>query len=163
MTYFYLLSSINPYNFQIFQLIYEQEKPSYFHNKTLNANIISVFSLSKIFFETGNSMPSQSRSLTTLLSAFVIFSGCIFNGFKCLIWHQNKYLLSLFLLLIKPLTFWPVRRNGWVFVYKLSGYGFESRCCHLNFRYGACFEWDVPWHSGKLPSVYSLWNSYVTR
>ena len=58
MTYFHLLSSINPYNFQIFQLIYEQEKPSYFHNKTLNANIISVFNLDKIFIETGNSMPS---------------------------------------------------------------------------------------------------------
>ena len=34
--------------------------------------------------------------------------------------------------------------------YDLSGYGFESRCCHLNFKYGACFEQGVPWHSGKL-------------
>ena len=24
---------------------------------------------------------------------------------------------------------------------------FESRCCYLNFRYGACFEQGVPWHS----------------
>ena len=23
--------------------------------------------------------------------------------------------------------------NGWVFVYELSGFGFESRCCHLHF------------------------------
>ena len=23
--------------------------------------------------------------------------------------------------------------NGWVFVYELSGFGFESRCCHLRF------------------------------
>ena len=22
--------------------------------------------------------------------------------------------------------------------------------CHLNLRYGACFEQGVPWHSGKL-------------
>ena len=27
---------------------------------------------------------------------------------------------------------WPVWWNGWVFVYELSGYGFESRCCYLN-------------------------------
>ena len=45
---------------------------------------------------------------------------------------------------------WPVWLNGWVFVYELSGCGFESRCCHLNFRYGACFEQGVPRHSGKL-------------
>ena len=25
----------------------------------------------------------------------------------------------------------PVCLNGWVFVYELSGCGFESRCCHL--------------------------------
>ena len=46
--------------------------------------------------------------------------------------------------------FWPVLQNGWVFIYKLSGCGFESCCCHLNFWYGACFEQGVPWHSGKL-------------
>ena len=27
-----------------------------------------------------------------------------------------------------------------VFVFELNGCGFESRCCHLNFRYHACFE-----------------------
>ena len=40
-------------------------------------------------------------------------------------------------------TNWPVWLNGWVFVYKLSSCGFESRCCHLNFKYGACFEQGV--------------------
>ena len=30
----------------------------------------------------------------------------------------------------------------WV-VYELSGCRFESRCCHLNFRYGDCFEQGV--------------------
>ena len=44
----------------------------------------------------------------------------------------------------------PVWLNGWVFIYELSGCGFESRCCHFNFKYGACFEQGVPWHSGKL-------------
>ena len=28
---------------------------------------------------------------------------------------------------------WPVWLNGWVFVYKLYGCGFESRCSHLKF------------------------------
>ena len=37
----------------------------------------------------------------------------------------------------------PVSLNGWVFVYKLSGCGFESRCCHLSFRYRACYEEGV--------------------
>ena len=43
----------------------------------------------------------------------------------------------------------PVWLNGWVFVYELSGCGFESTCSHLNFRFRACFEQRVPWHSGK--------------
>ena len=37
----------------------------------------------------------------------------------------------------------------WVFVYELRGCGFISRCCHLDFRYGACFKQGVPWHSGN--------------
>ena len=47
---------------------------------------------------------------------------------------------------------WPVWLKGWLFVDKLSGCGFESRCCHLNFRYSACFKQGVPWHSRKLES-----------
>ena len=47
------------------------------------------------------------------------------------------------------LIIWPVSLNGWVFVLELSGCGFESRCCHLNFRYGSCFKEGVSWHSGK--------------
>ena len=31
---------------------------------------------------------------------------------------------------------WSVWLNGWMLVYELIGCGFESRCCHLNFRYG---------------------------
>ena len=38
---------------------------------------------------------------------------------------------------------WPVWLIGWVFLYELSGCGFESCCCHLNFRYGACFEQGI--------------------
>ena len=43
---------------------------------------------------------------------------------------------------------WPVWLNGWVFVYELSGCGFESSCSHLNFRFCPCLEQEVPWHSG---------------
>ena len=44
---------------------------------------------------------------------------------------------------------WPVRLNGWVFIYELNGCGFEFSCCHLSFRYLACFQRGVPWHIGK--------------
>ena len=50
-------------------------------------------------------------------------------------------------------------QNGWVFVYKLSGSGFESSCSHLNFRFRACFEQGVPWNSGN----YRVWIHSETR
>ena len=43
----------------------------------------------------------------------------------------------------------PVWPNGLVFIYELSGCGFESRCSPLILRYGACFEQGVPRHSGN--------------
>ena len=43
--------------------------------------------------------------------------------------------------------------NSWVFLYELSGCGFESLCNHLNFKYRACFEEGVPWNSRK----YRVW------
>ena len=45
----------------------------------------------------------------------------------------------------------PVWLHGWVFVYKQCE--FKSHCCHLNFRYGTCFEQGVHWHSGN----YKVW------
>ena len=54
----------------------------------------------------------------------------------------------------------PGWRNGWVFVYKLSGCRFEFCCSHLNFsRYGAFFKQGVPWHSGN----YKVWIHSETR
>ena len=41
------------------------------------------------------------------------------------------------------------RLYGWVFAYELRGCEFEFRCFHLNFKYRACFEQVVPWHSGN--------------
>ena len=49
--------------------------------------------------------------------------------------------------------------NGWVFIYELSGCGFKSSCSHLNFRFRACFEQGVPWHSGN----YRVWIHSETR
>ena len=40
----------------------------------------------------------------------------------------------------RPEPNWP---NGWVFVYELSGSGFESNFNHLNFRFRGCFEEGV--------------------
>ena len=53
----------------------------------------------------------------------------------------------------------PILENGWVFVYELSGCGFESRCIYLTFRYCPCFEQGVRWY---LRSADLLWNAYVT-
>ena len=49
----------------------------------------------------------------------------------------------------KLVTIKPVWINDWVFIYELSDCGFESHCCHLNFRYWTCFEQGVPWHSAS--------------
>ena len=54
---------------------------------------------------------------------------------------------------------WPAWLNGWVFVYELSGCGFESSCSHFTFRFRACFEQGVPWHSGN----YKVWIHSETR
>ena len=54
---------------------------------------------------------------------------------------------------------WPAWLNGWVFVYELSGCGFESSCSHFTLRFRACFEQGVPWHSGN----YRMWIQSETR
>ena len=51
------------------------------------------------------------------------------------------------------LIIWPVWLNGWVFVYELSGCGFDSSCSHLNINFHTCFDQGVPWHSGN----YRVW------
>ena len=49
--------------------------------------------------------------------------------------------------------------NGSLFVNKLSGCGFASRCSYLKFRYCTCFEQGVPWHSRN----YKVWIHSETR
>ena len=56
---------------------------------------------------------------------------------------------------------WTLKLNGWVFIYELSGCGFESYCSHLNFRFHTCFE-QVPWNSGNyrawIHSEMNMWH-----
>ena len=40
-----------------------------------------------------------------------------------------------------------------MFICELTGCGFESSCSHSNFRFWACFEQGVLWHSGN----YRVW------
>ena len=39
-------------------------------------------------------------------------------------WHVSEWIHTL------DSPIWPVWPNGWVFVYELSGSGFESSCSH---------------------------------
>ena len=69
---------------------------------------------------------------------------------------RDNEIMKLYLLNQKVLNqtlHWPVWVNGWVFVYEVSGCGFESSCSHLNFKCCACFEHRVPLHSGN----YKVW------
>ena len=56
---------------------------------------------------------------------------------------------------------WPVWLNGWAFVYELSGYGFESRCCQLNFIYTereeCSFNGWVLCSEGNTPKATGYW------
>ena len=52
---------------------------------------------------------------------------------------------------------WPLWLNVWVFVYEIIGCGFKSCWSHLNFRYCACLEQGVSWHSGKHRVWIHLW------
>ena len=51
------------------------------------------------------------------------------NGFEPTIRYETRYVLTLSM---------------------ASGCGFQFCFCHLNFRYAACFEQEVPGHSCKL-------------
>ena len=42
---------------------------------------------------------------------------------------------------------WLIWLNGWVFACRVSGCGFKSAYCYLNFRYRVCFEQGVHLHS----------------
>ena len=54
---------------------------------------------------------------------------------------------------------WQQLDWNWAFVYKVRGCGFKSSCSQLNFRFCACFEQGLSWHSGN----YRVWIHSETR
>ena len=50
---------------------------------------------------------------------------------------SRSSILTITYFFLNKILKWPVWLNVWVVVYELSGYGFESRCCHLRFK---CFS-----------------------
>ena len=59
---------------------------------------------------------------------------------------------------------WPVWLNARMFVYKLSGCGFESSYSYLNIGFRNCFQQGVPWHSGNYKmSIHSKMRTWNDR
>ena len=60
----------------------------------------------------------------------------------------------------------PFGQTGWVFVYELSGSGFESSRSHLNFRFRSECQ-GVPWHPGNyrvlIHSETRTWNDKIIQ
>ena len=51
---------------------------------------------------------------------------------------------------------WSVWLNGWVFVCKLRGCGFESHCSLLKLQTCACLEQGDPWYLGNYMCGFTL-------
>ena len=96
-----------------------------------------------------NHLATLAKGLSCAVSTY------LYGAFDCVFLSCNARVLEW----IYWSIIWPVWLNGWVFVYELSGCGFESSCCHLNFRFRACFEQGVPWHLDN----YSVWIHSETR
>ena len=63
-------------------------------------------------------------------------------------------------------SIWPVWVNGWVFVYELSGFTFESCCSHLNFRHRAfCKQGDSlhSWNYRVYINAYVTWKEHTVK
>ena len=69
---------------------------------------------------------------------------CDCNGIRTHTWHNKDMQLNASCRQVKIST---VLFNHLASL--PSGFGFESRCSHLNFRYRSCFEQGVPWHSSN--------------
>ena len=87
-----------------------------------------------------NYLPNLAKWLSCVLSTY------LYGAFDCMF-------LSCHVRVSESIIY------DWVFVYELSGSGFKSSCSHLTFRFRACFEQRVPWHSGN----YRVWIHSETR
>ena len=94
-------------------------------------------------------VPVDLSKLSDVVKNYVVKKLCMINWLSDCDWTriQNHLVRK------RILNHWPVWPNGWAFVYELSRSGFESSCSHLNFRFHACFEQGVPWHSDN----YRVW------
>ena len=54
---------------------------------------------------------------------------------------------------------------GWMFVYELSGCGFESRCSQFNFRYCVCFEATIAcrFDLKRVPDMIIIYSHFFYR
>ena len=105
MIYHHQLKAINPLSFQILDLKYKLEKPSqptiFFLHCKLNFIIIMFFS--------------------NFLAAFLILSGCSFEGLICLIWRHKKHFSSLFMMLTSPFLDLLIQQISlWLYVFIIS-------------------------------------------
>ena len=66
---------------------------------------------------------------------------------------------------LEPRSIWFVNEHSTIWpnwIYESNGFGFESSCSHLNFRFRACFEQGVPCNSGNYRARIHSENAYVT-
>ena len=69
-------------------------------------------------------------------NVFWVYNYLFLKVWTCLLWLYVFAMLHT-RITVNPRVLWPVWLNGWVFVYELSGCGFESSCSLL------CLLW--PW------------------
>ena len=96
---------------------------------------------------------------TLYFDVFAPFSGPVLIILQDQIWICFYFIILyfggnwVFQICITAQSFGQFGQIWSVFIYELSCCRFKSCCSHLNFRYCACFEQGVPWHSGK----YGVW------
>ena len=122
---------------------------------------VSIIARSKIEilflqFLSSDASSKNTRSKITHLHNNTFVSAIQYNTVNDCNWTRTQnYLVHKRKLnhLAKLRSVWSVWPNVRVFVYKLSGSGFEPSCSLLNFRFCTCLEQGVPWHSGN----YKVW------
>ena len=70
-----------------------------------------------------------------------IFCSCFKQGVSWLFWtYSQMYRTDKYS--YHSSVIWPVWLNGWLFIYKLSGYGFEFSCSHLTSDFAPILSKD---------------------
>ena len=96
------------------------------------------------------------------IKLFAFFSDLLVIRMICFYKQEPFYSKRFFQVRVKYKRYGLWRDHmKFLFLYSKTTFniGFESRRSHLNFRFCACFEQGVPWHSGN----YRVWIYYETR